>query len=184
MISIMYRSFADNQGFNWPPEIAYTVNGKPVTYAEVKAQKVAEQKKRLEFILDNEYGVIKRKAAQVWVFKVAGPFYSGWHLYLRTLKDRWGIKKTDEIALKIMTLFPCGFLPLRENFEQWKIAFAKTYARPTKIWPKQGLVNVWVDLAIPLTVAGKSKMRLNLYAVNAINGVSSIPIVIPYRKKW
>jgi hypothetical protein len=93
MTAIMYRSFADSQGFNWPPEIAYTVDGKPVTFAEIKAKRVAAQRRHLDSILRCDAPV--RRAAFVWTFFVEGPFYGGWHLYLRTIKQKWWIRHYD-----------------------------------------------------------------------------------------
>ncbi len=144
MAMIMHRSFADFMGFNWPPEIAYKVDGIPVTYKELKAERVKEQAEHLEYILRNTSPV--KRAAYIWVFFNPHFPYEGWHLYLRTIKDDWWIRDCDELALSIMRMFPCGLLPIPENFHRWKKAFAKTYARPSKRGIKQGMVIGWVEV--------------------------------------
>jgi hypothetical protein len=148
MTAIMYRSFADSQGFNWPPEIAYTVDGKPVTFAEIKAKRVAAQRRHLDSILRCDAPV--RRAAFVWTFFVEGPFYGGWHLYLRTIKQKWWIRHYDfpheALVREIMTRFPCGLKPIPENFYEWKAAFAEQYHRGIAR-DKQGMAAVWVDVS-------------------------------------
>ena len=86
-----------------------------------------------------------RRAAHAWTFYVPGPFYGGWHLYIRTTSDHWGIPECDELALSIMTMFPCGLLPIKENFYTWKQTFAKVYCRGSTR-RRQGMVAGWVDV--------------------------------------
>jgi hypothetical protein len=143
MTTVMHRSFARAMGFNWPPGVACIVNGQPVTYADIRANKIEKQRRRLERIMGCE-GTLRR-AAHVWVFFVPGWIYGGWHLYIRTIKDQWWIRECDDLALSIMAMFPCGLLPMRENFHAWKIAFAQAYARAAK-GRKQGMVACWIDV--------------------------------------
>jgi hypothetical protein len=80
----------------------------------------------------------------VWTFYNPGPFYMGWHLYIRTAYQKWHLSRRDrwrrELILKVMQLYPCGFLPMMSMFKKWKVAFAKQYARPTQKRPqKQGM---------------------------------------------
>ena len=137
----MTRSFARHMGFNWPREVACIVNGVPVTFAEIRANRIANQRRHLERVLSCSAST--RRAAHVWVFYNPGWLYGGWHLYIRTLKDRWWISTCDDMALRLMAMFPCGLLPMRDNFGAWKQAFAKAYARGKK--GKQGMVAIWVD---------------------------------------
>jgi len=127
---------------------AYIVNGQPISYAELKANRIAKQKRRQSLILDDDIPL--RRAAHIWTFYVRGPFYGGWHLYIRTLKDQWWIrgKDGDDWVLidQIMQQFPCGLLPIRENFYAWKKAFAKRYRRGHRR-RKQGMVAIWIDTA-------------------------------------
>lgn len=142
MAVVMHRSFARSMGFNWPPEIASIVNGVPVTYAEIRANKIARQRKHLAGILKCEGP--QRRAAHVWTFFIPGWIYGGWHLYIRTINERWWIRECDAFALSIMALFPCGLLPTPENFGAWKLRFARTYARGLD--RQQGMVAGWIDL--------------------------------------
>ena len=148
MTSVMTRSFADSMGFNWPPEWASLVDGKPVTFAELKAARIERQKAHMDLITDD--GIPLRRAAHIWTFFVPGWIYGGWHLYIRTIKNDWWIKNRYsgdwELIERIMKQFPCGLLPLPENFGAWKSAFAKEYRRVSPRRRKQGMVACWVDV--------------------------------------
>jgi hypothetical protein len=140
----MKRSFADCMGFNWPAEIAYKIDGRTVTYADMKADRIVKQKEHLQKIL--AIGGPVRRAAYVWTFFNPHFPYSGWHLYLRTIEDSWWIRTCDSLAINIMQMFPCGLLPIPDNFYAWKEAFAKDHARPSSRRTKQGMVFGWVDV--------------------------------------
>lgn len=128
-------------GLDWPKEWACKEDGYVVTFAEIKAERIAQQRKWLELKLKEDEQV---RAAQVWTFFVPGLIYGGWHLYLRTIEDSWWIQRYGGQAEELMTKFPCGMLPMKENFYAWKKAFAKTYPRPGL--RQQGIVNGWVRL--------------------------------------
>ncbi len=150
MTTIIMRSFAERMGVHWPQEIALLEDGKPVTWADIHKARTKHQNKRLWW--KREYGVNQKRAAYIWVFYQPGLFgfaYAGWHLYIRTLNNSWWIRHNhydDTLMLDIMRRFPCGIIPVRENFNQWKEAFAKTYSRPGR-FKKQGLVLGWVEFA-------------------------------------
>lgn len=147
----MSRSFADHMGFNWPKDIAFIVNGEPVTYAALREAKSKAQIERWKFKQSLNPSPV-RHAAYVWVFYQPGLFgfaFAGYWLAIRTLRQDWtfsfrhaeygnGLKTTD-----MMAMFPLGFLPIKENFEPWKKAFVKRYSHPGR-FPKQGLVKGWV----------------------------------------
>lgn len=140
--SSMHRSFADFMGFDWPKDVAMIVNGERITYAQLLKERKEQQRKHLSRSLECNSPV--RRAGFIWVFYVEGPIYGGWHLYIRSLKKDWWLHETDEIALEIMELFPCGLLPIPENFYRWKEAFGVTYARPGR-FKKQALVPCWIE---------------------------------------
>lgn len=124
---------------------AYIVNGKTITYADLKADRIERQKRHLGLILDN--GIPLRRAAHIWVFFVPGWIYGGWHLYIRTINRQWWIRRSfgdEKIIERLMKQFPCGLLPIPENFYAWKKAFAKTYRRGHRN-RKQGMIACWVD---------------------------------------
>jgi hypothetical protein len=143
MTTLITRSFADNQGWNWPPEIAVLVDGQPITFAQLKADRVERQRLHMARFFD--YSRPTRRAAYIWVFYVDYFIYGGWHLYLRTINDRWWIRRVDDhMAREIMELFPCGMTD--HDFEAWKQAFAHKYPRVELGGQKQGMLTVWVDL--------------------------------------
>ncbi len=49
--------------------------------------------------------------------------------------------------VKIMAMWPCGLLPMVENFEPWAVAFADGYHYPTRKRPQnQGMVQAWARI--------------------------------------
>lgn len=78
----------------------------------------------------------------VWTFFISGFPFGGWHCYIVT--RRFGDISLSfyrrrpshymEVAEQVMRAFPCGLLPLAENFETWMAAFAKRYPR-SRNWP-------------------------------------------------
>ncbi len=65
--------------------------------------------------------------------------------YIRTLKDKWGLRENNVLTLQLMEQFPCGMLPLRENFYAWLKVFGETYSR-NRNGRKQGVVSGWVEV--------------------------------------
>jgi len=124
-----------------------------VTYAQLKAERIKRQREHLRQVETVETPV--RRAAYLWTFYQPGLFgfaYMGWWAYLRILgqrddhKLRWDIVGSeDQLALRCMELFPCGVLPMRENFDLWKEEFGREYRRPGR-FKDQGLVPIWVTL--------------------------------------
>jgi hypothetical protein len=148
---VMTRSFADCMGFKWPKDLACIVNGERITYAQLKAKRIAEQKERLRRMETEPRP--ERRAAFVWVFYQPGLFgfcFEGYWLAIRTLKHTWtfGFRGSEDRSglktIDIMRMLPCGFLPLQENAEKWKEKFVKTYSRPGR-FRKQGMVAGWVE---------------------------------------
>src|ERR1043166_9238042 len=155
MSSIMNRSFADRMGFNWPKHIACVVSNHRlyktyVTFDQLLEERKQKQRRHLaELLAVNP----KRQAAFLWTFYQPGLFgfaYMGWWAYIRTLNKDWKLDEPREwelhgnFTLDLMRQFPCGLLPLPENFELWKEAFGETYSRPGR-FEKQGLALGWVE---------------------------------------
>lgn len=132
---------------NYPADVIYVINGNPITKADLLRAKRERQRRQLVAKRRNWDPLIK--PCFVWVFWTNGlggeaGFYRGWWLYINTLHASWniGTKWGDQrkLALKAMGLFPCGYLPMIENFNPWKEAFAGMYHRPTLKRPgKQGM---------------------------------------------
>lgn len=78
----------------------------------------------------------------VWAFfNDTLPFhYRGWWLYVRTMKGEFCLtpryargdyhpeSNWHHLISQVMELFPCGMLPMVENYHTWIQAFAKRYA--------------------------------------------------------
>jgi hypothetical protein len=141
---IMKRSFAEFMGVTWPRDVACIINGERITYSQIRKARIERQAQQLAQIQRRNSDGPIRKPAHLWVFFNPGVLYGGWHLYLRTSKHSWWLRRPEGIALDIMSEFPCGVLPLPENFYQWKKSFAATYAAD-KNGRKQGIVLGWVD---------------------------------------
>lgn len=148
---VMKRSFADFMGFKWPKDLACIVNGERITYAQLKAERIERQRKRLRSIENAPMPV--RHAAYAWVFYQPGLFgfaFMGYWLAIRTLHHTWTFSfRGTELAgglktVDIMRMFPCGILPLSENFEKWKELFVKRHSRPGR-FRKQGMIMGWVE---------------------------------------
>jgi hypothetical protein len=142
--SIMMRSFADCMGFNWPKEIAMMVDGEFITFKQILDKRKKEQKDHLEYTLNKNYPELK--PCIIWVFENRSWLFGGWWLYVRTLKEDFPIgfrSQNKEFKVKIMQLFPCGIIPLKECFEVWAENFARQYPHKPKNRKKQGLIYAW-----------------------------------------
>ena len=73
------------------------------------------------------------KPCFIWVFYNKSWIFGGWWVYLKTIHEDYAInfKNPNEAKLLkiIMNMYPCGTLPMIENFEQWAEAFEKTFHR-------------------------------------------------------
>jgi hypothetical protein len=147
----MTRSFADAMGLNWPPEIACIVNGQRVTWAEMGEQK--RQRQRDELASKRRIDPLRIVPAYVWTFRVPGWLFAGWHCWVVTRHEQFGVRWSDRgkwsqptLAESIMRAYPMGLLPIAENFERWMIALAKTRPRrhPHDPRPAGSLIG-WLD---------------------------------------
>jgi hypothetical protein len=128
-----------------PPDVVAVIHGEVITKADVLETKRRRQREHLAQLRHCRKPIIK--PCFVWTFKVEYWAYHGWHLYIRTLKHDWWLRdqwSDRKIILKIMSLFPCGLLPMWLNFYSWKRVFAECYPRSTEKRPtKQGMVQAW-----------------------------------------
>lgn len=134
----MYRSFADHMGFNWPKDLAMIVNGERITFSQLKKERVERQKSHLREILTNDDPAIY--PCFICTFYNKGFPFGGWWLCVYTLKNSWAIDFRDvreELILKIMRMYPLGYLPIIENLDQWEASFADAYHYPTQKRPKK-----------------------------------------------
>lgn len=72
----MHRSFAECMGVTWPKDVAMVVNGEPVTWAEVHA----ERRKKQAMILERKRRPEEPEVvpAYVWTFFNTSWIYHGW----------------------------------------------------------------------------------------------------------
>ena len=139
---IMHRSFADHMGFNWPKDLAMIRNGERITFSQLKKEKVEEQRSHLRGILMNDNPVIC--PCIICTFHNKAFQFGGWWLCVYTLKNSWTLdfrECREDIILKIMRMYPLGYLPIIDNLDQWEARFAAAYHYPTQKRPrKHGLV--------------------------------------------
>jgi hypothetical protein len=122
-----------------PPNVAYIdipdgsyIGCKPdrklVTWEEVLQQRKEKQKSELERKRITDKSEIK--PCYVWVFYNRYFPFSGWYCYIKAFKDSWALNFRDErkdLQLKVMQIYPCGELPIVENFYSWMQSFQKHY---------------------------------------------------------
>lgn len=98
------------------------------TWQDVHAERTAKQNSRVSHKIRE--GTRSIKPAFIWVFHNNTNFFAGWYLYIKTLKDDKAInfRETNYAVMeKAMSLFPCGYIPLKQNFKSWMRAFAKQF---------------------------------------------------------
>jgi len=132
---------------NWPEDVVMVINGMGITRADILKNKRQRQRRLLQEKMHNYDPVVK--PCFVWTFHNKSWLYGGWWLYVKTLKLDWQIdeRHQPELVLKAMSLFPCGLLPVIENFDPWMAAFAEQYHRPTWKRPEnQGMAMAWATI--------------------------------------
>lgn len=141
------REFLHNAwpGVKQPPWI-------PVTFKALADKRLSEKKEDSLNNLNNKLRGEKLVAGFVWVFEVPGFFFGGSWLYIKTLSHDYGIsfgrgEYNKELIVKSMELFPCGIIPIYENFEVWMKAFAKQYKHVGfKRKKNQGIAKCWCKI--------------------------------------
>lgn len=149
--ALITRSFADTMGLDWPPEIACIVNDRRVTWAEMGEQK--RQRQREELARKRRVEPPRIVPAYAWTFFVPGWLYAGWHCWLVTRREQFGVRWSDrgkwsqpKLAESIMRAWPMGLLPMPENFERWMELLAKTRPRRHPRDPRRaGSLVGWYD---------------------------------------
>lgn len=148
---------------NWSPDVVYVVNGHPVTRDDILDAKRARQKRILDDKLRQCDPLIK--PCFIRTFHNDSWVYSGWWLYIETRQAGWPVGldlrrrisdpklNYNDLTLRIMRFYPCGLLPISENFTLWKAAFAKIFHYPTAKRPKNnGLVKAWAKVSLAGTL--------------------------------
>lgn len=140
---------------NYPDDVVCIINGLAITKSDVLSGKRELQRRELAAKRRNCEPV--SKPCFVETFYVPGFFKRGWHLYVVSLKRSWGItpqrqeawgitpQRQEVLVLKIMQMFPCGYLPVIENFHRWKATFADHY--PAERTDRHGRVIVRAEIS-------------------------------------
>jgi len=127
---------------NYPSDVVAVINGKPVTKADLLQAKQERQRRILAIRMLADHPITR--PCFVWTFYIDGFIKGGWWLYVKTSRKHWCINATglySHFILQIMRMFPCGYLPMIENFRPWKAAFADAYHYPTRKRPtRQGMI--------------------------------------------
>ena len=118
-----------------PPEVASYTRDHPYQKWKVTTWKDAFAERKRKQLLNLDYkkrcGIKKIKPCYVWVFYNESWIYGGWWIYIKTLKDDFAInfkhQRNDKLIIKAMKMFPCGIIPIIENFDKWAELFSKEY---------------------------------------------------------
>lgn len=121
-----------------------------VTYSEIIKKKTKKQLSRL----DSKRKHDKIVPCYIWVFKNEGFIHGGWYLYLKTLKDDFGLSwyryekgERENIMNKIRQNISLGILPFQDSFELWCERFAEVYRHiGFKRHSNQGILPAWVKV--------------------------------------
>lgn len=134
MSYVMTRSFAEAMGCCWPPEIASVVDGKPVTFAEIRRRRKERQQRAIRW--KREMFVQQRAAIKVSVyFDIECEV---WLAQLSTVTIKQWAEEGDELK----QIFPCGLLPF-VSWNDWKQAFARQYKVDILNGQPRGLAYCW-----------------------------------------
>ncbi len=138
-----------------PPDVAYLTKNHPhdewvaTTYRQILDKKIAKQNGELQC----KRAHTKRVAGFIWVFYNKGWIFGGWYLYVKTLKRDFSISFgrdgdfNRKLIQKVMGLYPCGVIPMIDNFDEWSKRFATQFKRPSfKRKDKCALVRCWCDI--------------------------------------
>lgn len=159
-----WNEFAKRQGrepFIVPQEVVYYYKNHPAEEWQVETWQdiFAERKKKQDASISSKTkeGVTHLKPAFIWVFyndpKIF-PFYTGWYIYLKTTDNDYALNftkgigtgyKGEEMIHRIMHRYPCGVIPVPENFERWADAFEKTYHRESKKKIRNALLKCHIE---------------------------------------
>lgn len=136
---------------NIPSDLHSVVDGRVVTWDEVMAARRARQVDRLW--TKREWLVRPLRAWKVWVAYYDMPLMGGWQAFIEHYRPGFGFGLVwidrDRRWLKeiLMKAFPL-VLPLGKDWEQWeewKIAFAKEFQRRRHDKRPLGVAYVWWD---------------------------------------
>lgn len=184
MFTMMPRKAAERwwslfakEPYNAPPEVAYFEKIHPhdkwerVTWSQIHEKRTNKIKAKERWKRRPEFEI---KPCHIWVFYNDTRFYSGWWIYVETLKESFPLNfrgRLEHIEIQAMNLFPLGILPSLSFQDTWFKAFEKTFHLPSKKRKKNAKKSCWclirkgqlVKLATdPKTLRNENNLRTNL----------------------
>lgn len=85
----------------------------------------------------------KKKHCYIHVFFNNTTFFGGWYIYIVTINKEWSINfrqdRNKDLIILAMELFPCGIIPMIENFEIWCKTFCKFNPKISKRRKNEGV---------------------------------------------
>ena len=139
----------------WPEDAVSAYRDHPydpwkfVTKLDVKQRRQREAKEVLWYKRND--GVIKRRAAYVWVFwcpGISGIFFRGWYIYVIGNGFDWSGKLSSKLGKRILELFPFVEPVLfgTPNEKKWMGGFVKRFKKGKWGGRWQGKTPVWVEV--------------------------------------
>lgn len=148
MCTIIERSFAEFRGWDWPENVVRVIDGEPITVEDLMDKK--RKKQRRQLARKRRSYKSQNKPCFIWTFYNKGFPYGGWWLYVKTSEKEYPLdyrQPRKDLMIKAMQMYPCGLLPVEENFYRWKEEFARRYHRPTEKRPEnQGMALAWAKV--------------------------------------
>jgi hypothetical protein len=150
-MTIVSRSGAKHwAGRLLPPDVAYIVNGVPVTWSQV----MENRRRRQAEILRRKRHVEEWRAVKLWVAYFDQSLMGGWHAFLDGI-SRWRVwidRDRPWCRKALMDLFPVvepglfdeeSYFPHCPLWERWKVEFAMRYRRRTQDRRPVGVAYLW-----------------------------------------
>lgn len=149
--TIITRKFLEGYGNKLPPELAYVVSDEKgrriITWAEVMEKRKAFQGERLR--RKREFFHFPWRAYKLWVGYFDQSLMGGWHAFLEDYRGRphsiWIERHVPLLKPDLMKTFPL-ILQLesdREQWEAWKVEFAKQFERRRQCRRPLGVAYIW-----------------------------------------
>jgi hypothetical protein len=137
--SIYFKHLFENN------DVAYYSDGIPVTFAQIRQNKIDKQRLHLKSLIRCELTI---KPCYLWAFYNDTFPYGGWWLYVKCCKIDFAINFKNEIdfpklAAKIISCYPLGFLPMKENFYAWIRVFEKSFHKDCNKREKNAVAPAW-----------------------------------------
>lgn len=142
MATLITRSFIVNMGGTPPPDLAYVLNGRVVTWAEVMVNRRARQARELEWRRRDHRGRWRPLRLSVRYYDMF--IMGGWHGYLHGAAGFEHWLRYDRYKAELMKLIPLlpPLLPA-DDWGAWLKLFARAYQTGVADRKPCGATTVW-----------------------------------------